>query len=323
MAHVPVLPLHRSSSTHARLGANGSGGGTTARLSGGAAAAAAAAAVGYEFSLTGLMPSDGGSRMVQQVWRVPVLYPRAPLAMKPAARDLAGGLSVYRNHILICGINERIGLLLRALTSVVPLPPQAYVPGMPEQLSRQAATFAADSLAVPAKRAGGGSTSASSRHLPIVILCLMEDRPTEKSMNGMLARSANILSEGGATMCHGSPSDMNDLLKAGVLEARAAIVLSTRRTATDSNDNLSDDVDALVIASAIYKLNPSLHIMTEARQRGGGGGGALVGWRGGVRSPHPAAQGCRWCTALTRLTCALWAPTWVTWRRAPAPSWRP
>lgn len=62
-----------------------------------------------------------------------------------------------------------------------------------------------------------------------------------------------------------SPSDLQDLLKAGVETARTAIVLSSQKLQAnpDGTDNLADDTEAIVVASAIYKLNPKLHIMTE------------------------------------------------------------
>ena len=63
----------------------------------------------------------------------------------------------------------------------------------------------------------------------------------------------------------GSPNDLSDLLRAGVEGARAAIILNTRKPAAnaDGNDELGDDVDAIVVSSALYKLNPSLHMVTE------------------------------------------------------------
>ena len=73
---------------------------------------------------------------------------------------------------------------------------------------------------------------------------------------------------GRVSWVNGSPQDMGDLLRAGVETARTAVVLSTRKPAAnpDGNDNLADDVDAIVVASAIYKLNPAMHILTEITQ---------------------------------------------------------
>lgn len=68
------------------------------------------------------------------------------------------------------------------------------------------------------------------------------------------------------TFLTGSPSEASELLRAGVLTARAAVVLSgTGKPAAsaDGGDNLSDDTDAIVTASTVVKLNPSLHVTTE------------------------------------------------------------
>ena len=64
---------------------------------------------------------------------------------------------------------------------------------------------------------------------------------------------------------NGSPSDLNDLLRAGVESARGVLLLSTKRAAAnpDGNDNLADDTDVVVVASAVYKLNPAVHMMSE------------------------------------------------------------
>ena len=49
------------------------------------------------------------------------------------------------------------------------------------------------------------------------------------------------------------------------MTARAAVILTSSKPAAsaDGSDNLSDDTDAIVTASTIYKLNPSLHLITE------------------------------------------------------------
>jgi hypothetical protein len=98
---------------------------------------------------------------------------------------------------------------------------------------------------------------------PIVILCPVAERPSDSAVNSIHANSAKLLSR--VTWVNGSPSDLYDLLAAGVETARAAIVLSGRKDSSnpEGNENLADDVDAIVVASAIHKLNPCLHVMTE------------------------------------------------------------
>jgi len=77
--------------------------------------------------------------------------------------------------------------------------------------------------------------------VPIVVLCPLAERSGEagerlnRAMNSMHAGSARLLAR--VTYIPGSPSDMEDLLKAGVENARAVIVLSTKRVAaSDGND---------------------------------------------------------------------------------------
>ncbi|RYG41435.1 hypothetical protein EON68_03095, partial [archaeon] len=67
------------------------------------------------------------------------------------------------------------------------------------------------------------------------------------------------------TFIKGSPAEAADLLKAGVMTARGAVVLtSSKPTVTaDGSDNLSDDTDAIVTTAIISKLNPGLHVITE------------------------------------------------------------
>jgi hypothetical protein len=222
----------------------------------------------------------GGARIALAPSFLP-LIPRPSRALSFAANQRSGlSLSPYKDHILILGMTDRIGLLLRAIRTPAPFPPRAFVPGQASLLSK-AAQMRAEVLrtkgyTAPVQKAStnsgkhvGHSLSAWSgvdqnnqyRPVQIVIMCPHSERPSEAAMNAMYAGSSRFLSK--VALIAGSPVDMGDLLRAGVETARAAIILSTKKPTAGGNDNLSDDVDAIVTSSSIYKLNPSLHIMTE------------------------------------------------------------
>lgn len=176
-------------------------------------------------------------------------------------------LSTFHDHILVCGVTDRIGLLLRALHAAPPPPPKSFVPGLSSTLYEQAMLrneYLRRHLAH-----GKAAVTAGLPHMDmirpptIVVLCPVTDRPNESLMNSKYPGSSALLSK--VTWVNGSPTDMSDLLRAGVETARAAIALSTRKlvATADGNDNLSDDVDAIVESSCIYRLNPNLHLMTE------------------------------------------------------------
>jgi hypothetical protein len=184
------------------------------------------------------------------------LHLPSPIVFRPVitANRQSMTLSPYQDHLLVCGISDRIGLLLRGLAATNPPPPKCFMPGLPATLSRQANLFQ-DQL-----QRKYGSNAPPFRTPQVVVLCPISDRPSEAAVNALFAGSDKWLHR--VEWVNGNPSDMGDLLRAGVESARAAIVLSTRR-AIDGHDNLGDDVEAIVIASSIYKLNPALHIMTE------------------------------------------------------------
>jgi voltage-gated potassium channel Kch len=189
-------------------------------------------------------------------------YSRVPLAPPPAPSQL----SKHANHVLICGMTDSLGLLLRALMNPPPLPPlcagggpivAALSASVAALSKRQGGFFGGAGLPAAATEAALAS-AVKAGHVPIVVLCPLSERSGEagerlnRAMNSMHAGSARLLAR--VTYIPGSPSDMEDLLKAGVENARAVIVLSTKRVAaSDGNDNLADDTDAVVAASAVYK----------------------------------------------------------------------
>eukprot|EP01138_Halocafeteria_seosinensis_P004392 gb/GECG01004493.1/.p1 GENE.gb/GECG01004493.1/~~gb/GECG01004493.1/.p1 ORF type:complete len:1657 (+),score=178.49 gb/GECG01004493.1/:1-4971(+) len=167
--------------------------------------------------------------------------------------------SKYSDHILICGANENIGLLLRALRSITRSP---FV-----------------------------SLNQADGHIPeisfkVVILCPTDLRPDKKLLDHMHGQTSAWLSD--VEWLDGSPLEMEDLVEAGVLTAKACTVLTTRRTtfggqksqgqssggelagsggsAAQNTSTLNHDIDAISVACLVHKLNPSLHIVTELIQ---------------------------------------------------------
>jgi voltage-gated potassium channel Kch len=179
---------------------------------------------------------------------------------------VSSSLTQYRDHILICGMSDAVGLLLRALQTPPPAPPRPVIPGLPQLLASALAASAVPPSghgSAAATAAAAAALALSQRPVQIVALCAVSDRPSDNLVNGMHAGSSRWLSR--VTWVNGSPSDLGDLLRAGVETARAAIVLSSQKLQAnpDGTDNLADDSEAIVIASAIYKLNPALHVLSE------------------------------------------------------------
>ena len=90
------------------------------------------------------------------------------------------------------------------------------------------------------------------------------------TVNAVYAGSSALLSR--VSFIAGSPSEAADLLRAGALTARSAVILSASKVSAsaDGSDNLNDDTDVIVATATLYKLNPELHVV---RGRGGGGEG--------------------------------------------------
>jgi hypothetical protein len=98
---------------------------------------------------------------------------------------------------------------------------------------------------------------------PARVVVLAPSKPPEGALNAFYAGAGALL--GAVTFLAGSPADPSDLLRAGVLGARAAVVLTQNKAAAsaDGADNLSDDTEAILVTSVIHKLNPVLHVVTE------------------------------------------------------------
>ena len=93
---------------------------------------------------------------------------------------------------------------------------------------------------------------------------LAPSKPADAAVNAMYAGSSSLLSR--VTFVSGSPSEAVDLLRAGVLTARSAVVLNASKVSAsaDGSDNLNDDTDAIVATSTIFRLNPSLHVVSAS-----------------------------------------------------------
>ena len=79
----------------------------------------------------------------------------------------------------------------------------------------------------------------------------------------MYSGSSSLLSS--VTFMIGSPSDPSDLLRAGVMHAASAVILTQSKAtvSADGADNLSDDTEAIMATAVMHKLNPGLHVVTE------------------------------------------------------------
>jgi hypothetical protein len=158
----------------------------------------------------------------------------------------AAGKPKYTGHVLICGVNDNIGFILRAIGSMI-------------SSHRPALLAAADGGVAAADFVEGDQYDL--RASDVVILA--GAKPADANINAMYPGSARLLSK--VTFITGSASDAGDLLKAGVTTARAALVLTQSKPAAsaDGADNLSDDTEAIMITATLHKLAPLLHVMTE------------------------------------------------------------
>jgi hypothetical protein len=152
-----------------------------------------------------------------------------------------------KGHILVCGVSDNIGYLLRALAT----------------LNTQLNAPAARSGLIPAPLATEHVEGDQYDLNPEDVVVLAAAKPTDAAANAMYQGSSVLLNK--VTFIVGNPAEASDLLKAGVMTARAAIILTASKptASADGSDNLSDDTDAIVTSSIIGKLNPGLHIVTE------------------------------------------------------------
>lgn len=157
-----------------------------------------------------------------------------PTATGMGART--AGASPYAGHVLILGAADAMGYLLRAVGCLA---------------------------GGARRRAGAGVGDADSGLLAGDVVVLTPTAPAAAALNAMCSGASDLFSR--VTFLAGSPADPVDLLRAGVLGARAAIVLTQAKASAsaDGADNLSDDTETIMITAVIHKLNPSLHIVTE------------------------------------------------------------
>ena len=152
-----------------------------------------------------------------------------PVATGGATAGGAAG-AAPRGHILICGSHEGIGLLAR-------------------------------------------SVSSGPSPLPVVVLCPRGAMPSSEEMDQVHRSSSEGME--GVTVLQGDPTTAADLIRAGARTARAAIVLAPRQErgtlasdpaladGTEDEAGLRDDVWGIAAASALYEVNPSLHVVTQ------------------------------------------------------------
>jgi hypothetical protein len=143
--------------------------------------------------------------------------------------------------VLVCGVSDSLGYLLRAIGSMLTM----------ERAGRARA---------PAAAAGAGGEGDQYDLQPSDVVVLAAAKPSDAALNAMYPGSSKLLAR--VTFLAGSPSEAGDLIRAGVMTARAAVVLTASKS-SGQDDNLADDSDAIVTSSTLFKLNPGLHVISE------------------------------------------------------------
>jgi hypothetical protein len=154
--------------------------------------------------------------------------------------------SNLRGHVLILGVNDSLGFIIRAVACLI----------HSERARRKAMAHA--------KAEHSLHEGEQYFFEPSDIVVLAPGKPSEANMNAMYSGSAYLFSR--VTFMTGSPSEATDLLKAGVMTARSAIILAAnngKASGGDGPDNLADDTDAVLTTATVCKLNPTLHVVTE------------------------------------------------------------
>ena len=193
----------------------------------------------------------------------------------------AAAPNALRDHILICGASANMGLLLRSLRSVPYDPPfcthRVFLKppsqgGTAETLLGRGARVAdapetndgEESVASFTSIAAGKGTAAPQLHWKVVVLCPKAHRPDFATDSKLSGSNSAWLAQ--VQWIDGSPLALEDLVRAGALAARSAIVLANDggfQGKGAASSPLLDDVDAISVASGLYKLNPSLHVVTQ------------------------------------------------------------
>jgi hypothetical protein len=181
--------------------------------------------------LTLVMPTATGTGIISS----------EALGSAASAAALTAAESGPRGHVLVCGTADAMGYLLRAVANLA---------------SASSAHTIKGSSSSSSGSEGGGSLASE-------IVVLAASKPSEAAINAMHSGSSALLAK--VTFLTGSASDPVDLLKAGIMSARAALVLTLNKPAAsaDGSDNLSDDTEAIMATAVIHKLNPRLHCVTE------------------------------------------------------------
>ena len=150
-------------------------------------------------------------------------------------------------HIIVCGSADAMGFLLRAVASLA-----------------TAGAGGGSSSSSSSSSSGGDEDACLATLLRAEQLVLLSPaKPAEGVLNAIYAGSGALL--GKVTYIAGSPGDPLNLLRAGVMTARAAVILTLNKPAAsaDGSDNLSDDTEAILATAVMHKLNPRLHCITE------------------------------------------------------------
>jgi len=172
-----------------------------------------------------------------------------------AKAAVSGGPGQVSGHVLILGVNDNIGFILRAIGSMLSRTRAANI----DSSISSSPTSPSSSSSSFIQQAEGEQYDL--RASDVVILA--SAKPADAAINACYAGASRLLSK--VTFISGNPSDATDLIKAGVTTSRAVLILTQSKPAAsaDGQDNLSDDTEGILITSTVYNIAPLAHVITE------------------------------------------------------------
>jgi voltage-gated potassium channel len=165
------------------------------------------------------------------------------------AKATVNGSGQISGHVLILGVNDNIGFILRAIGSML------------TKNTTISVTSDAGSTTTAAAAVQHEGEQYDLRSTDVVILA--SAKPADAAINACYAGASRLLNK--VTFITGNPSDASDLIKAGVTTSRAVLILTQSKPAAsaDGQDNLSDDTEGILITSTVYNIAPLAHVITE------------------------------------------------------------
>ena len=187
-----------------------------------------------------------------------LLPPPLPPGLLP---PMQGSQHSLKDHLLVCGASPNMALLLRALRGI------PYTPsGVPSAVF-SSGVVGEDSDG-EASHVGGVSANGTSRTSSdawrVVVLCPASVRESLPLLDTSRSTASRLMDS--VLWVDGDPTSVEDCIAAGALTARAALVLASRSPGqAPESSALLDDVGAISVASCLFSLRPSLHVLTHLR----------------------------------------------------------